>query len=134
MIQNSWLNRSFLVGLFLLVGVLGVYAVLSGLPIVVAEFRGLFIIGGLIMTYSGVIFVLKANFDRKEAVKARLSIFFGPGLGLGLSGTAILWSKLIEPHLPEHLSWIPMTLYISAAVAMKVAVVLGLLFLRDRQR
>lgn len=122
----------FLAGLSIILTIAAIYLVWSGLYITLIEFKGLFIIGGILLIYTSLFFSIRAYVDRGLPSKARLLILFGPGISTGFAGFAGISLGLPRGIIPESLWWLPGLLGLLSFTAFQVAFVLAVPLARDR--
>lgn len=120
----------FFTGLSIILSVGAVFTVWSGLVDSLSEFKGLYLIAGILLLYMSLFFCIKAYIDRETTFKGRLLFLFGPGISGGFAGLAGISYGLYPGAVPESFWWTPLLFVLLSFVSFQVAVVLAILLLR----
>jgi len=124
----------FFAGLSLLLTIGAVYLVSSGLVTVLTEFKGLFLIAGIVLLYVSGFFGLRAYADRRSPPKQRLMILFGPALSCASAGLAAIFMGIIPRVLSEEFLWIAGILGLLSLVSFQVALVFSALIVWEKRK
>lgn len=120
----------FLIGLGIISSAGAIYVVRSGLIDLLSEFKGLYLIGGLLLIYTCLLFGIKAYRDKNIPSKGRLLLLFGPVISGGFAGLAGIANGLYPAVITENFWWVPLLFGLLSFISFQVAVIFAVLLAR----